>query len=152
MTKTMIKILKDIDGIAKKGPDYYIDYTDYIDKLFEENKLFELENAFIKKYGIKEGSDYKSKKIYGSIMMQTKSKLQESLKKLFDSKGVYFVTINVYNSSDNTFLGSIKEIEVDGKIILEVDKEGSSQIVYIEDETYDLVKKYEIAIGILKDY
>ena len=148
----MIKILKDIDGIAKKGPDYYIDYTDYIDNLFEENKLFELENAFIKKYGIKEGSDYKSKKIYGSIMMQTKSKLQESLKKLFDSKGVYFVTINVYNSSDNTFLGSIKEIEVDGKIILEVDKEGSSQIVYIEDETYDLVKKYEIAIGILKDY
>ena len=148
----MIKILKDIDTIAKKGPDYYIDYTDYIDNLFEENKLFELENAFIKKYGIKEGSDYKSKKIYGSIMMQTKSKLQESLKKLFDSKGVYFVTINVYNSSDNTFLGSIKEIEVDGKIILEVDKEGSSQIVYIEDETYDLVKKYEIAIGILKDY
>lgn len=112
--KRISRIYKLIDKIALKGKDNILDYKVLVDDLVlssdYENLLVCLELYYgIDIYKLEDVSDVKNK-TWEDIMFNTNSTLSRKLKRLYDSKGIYQVGIDIYDNITNLKLAEIREV------------------------------------------
>ena len=112
--KRISRIYKLIDKIALKGRDNILDYKVLVDDLVlsndYENLLQCLEIYYkVNIYKIEDVKDIKDN-TWDSIMFYTSSSLSRMIKKLYDSKGVYQIGIEIYDNSSNLKLAEIREV------------------------------------------
>ncbi len=113
--KQIDKIYKKIEAIAQNGPDYYLDFNDYIDEIIDSGLYSVFEDVMYFKYNISTKkylsiSDLK-KGIFKEIRSKTISRSQKNLSNLYKSLKVYSNGFHYYDSETNKFLGDIKEVE-----------------------------------------
>lgn len=110
----IIKILAKVDKIAKIGSEGYLEYSSFVDNLIDGGKYYQFERALLQGYDIDVNSykniDDMKKQTFPKIRVNTNSLLQDYIKKLYDTNGVYQVGPNIYDSTDNILLGIFKEI------------------------------------------
>lgn len=155
--KRVDKAYLKIDSIAKKGKEGYIEYKGYIDELIDDHKYYILEGVLERKYKLDTYKytplDIKSEKIYDLIRLQTSSKFQESLKKLYDSYQLYAIGINIYRISNNQKIGEISEVSKPGStepgkdIVVALNLDNIETI--IDDDQVSTIDKYKQAIDFL---
>lgn len=124
--KKIDKIYGQIDKIAKKGKDYVLEYYKLIDDIIDKGDYSYFEQCLVYYYEIDIVSfpsvDQVKKKTWKDIRFQTVSSFSQNLYKMYQNRGVYQISYNIYKESDNTLLGQIKEIEVfnqDPKYLIE---------------------------------
>jgi len=113
--KEVNKIYKKINSIAQKGQDGSFEFYVYIDDIVDGGLYQLLEDTMITKYDIdirkfKSTHDMKHR-TYELIRQKTVSIFQNQLKELFNSNNVYQVGFHFYDSTNNHYLGDIREIE-----------------------------------------
>jgi hypothetical protein len=109
------KIYKKLNSIAQKGQDGSFEFYVYIDDLVDGGQYQLLEDTMMTKYGVdirlfKSTYDMKHK-TYEIIRKKTVSVFQQQLKDLFNFRNVYQVGFHFYDSTNNHYLGDIREIE-----------------------------------------
>lgn len=112
--KRISRIYKLIDKIALKGRDNILDYKVLVDDLVLSNDYESLLQCLeiyykINIYKLDDVSDIKNN-TWDSIMFNTNTSLSRKIKKLYDSKGVYQVGIDIYDDITNIKLGEIREV------------------------------------------
>ncbi len=164
--KRMNKIYSKIDTIAKKGKLGFIEYKQYIDTIVNDSQFYILQYVLERKYKIDSVDlsllEIKGDKIYNLIRLQTNSKFQENLTKLYDSYNTYQLGINVYNKSNplnkigEIFEESNTDIREPGKDILNAVKYGMTGGTYsligsivLDDTTIEPLEKYRLALQYL---
>ena len=151
--KRVEKVYLKIDSISKKGEEGFIEYKAYIDELVDEQKFYVLENVLERKYKIDTADltvvDIKSPKIYGLIRFKTHSPFQESLKKLYDSYGLYVIGINVFRNGE--LIGEIMKVSDPQNPDLETVRAVNSEILEltINDPEITTINKYKMAVEYL---
>jgi len=118
MAKTYSQKVKNvvakITTIISGGPEYYTIYYDYIDEIINKGEFSIFEDALYSAWKIRivnyiDVTTLKSR-TFNQIRMFTYSKTQQQLKSLLDKNGLYQTSFNIFNSSDNNFLGTIREV------------------------------------------
>jgi hypothetical protein len=124
--KKLEKIYGQIDKIAKKGKDYLLEYYKLIDDIIDRGGYADFEQCLDYYYKIDitkyPSVDQVKKKTWKDIRFQTTSSFSQNLYKMYQTRGVYQNSFNIYKESDNTLLGQIKEVEVfnqDAKYLIE---------------------------------
>jgi hypothetical protein len=164
------KIVNKINSIALKGKSGIYDYYSYIDELIENSQYSIFEDVLLSKYKInvkiyKTVQDIK-KQTFNLIREGTKSSFQVKLKKLFDTNNIYQMGFKFYDSTNNNYLGDIKEVEEKRNWIVYRDpelaeKEDQISVINLEivkgitqsfivDDTIPLYDKYKQSIVIIK--
>lgn len=114
LSKSVINLLPKIDKLSKLGQEGFDGYSVLVDELVSNGKYAVLDRALLTKYKIDinkyNNVDEIKKKTFPIIRFYTNSILQDYIKKLYDTNGVYQVGINIYSTSNNTWLGIFKEI------------------------------------------
>jgi len=114
--KKLEKIYGQIDKIAKKGKDYLLEYYKLIDDIIDRGGYADFEQCLDYYYKIDitkyPSVDQVKKKTWKDIRFQTTSSFSQNLYKMYQTRGVYQNSFNIYKESDNTLLGQIKEVEV----------------------------------------
>lgn len=102
--KKINKIYLKIDAIAKKGEMGRVEYYQYVNDLIDKGEYYVFQEVMMRKYKIDtiymETYNVK-KKTYDLLRPLTTSKYQEDLKKMYDSKSVYQIGINLYKNNEN---------------------------------------------------
>lgn len=124
--KKLEKIYGQIDKIAKKGKDYLLEYYKLIDDIIDRGGYADFEQCLDYYYKIDitkyPSVDLVKKKTWKDIRFQTTSSFSQNLYKMYQKRGVYQTSYNIYKESDNTLLGQIKEVEIfnqDAKYLIE---------------------------------
>jgi hypothetical protein len=156
-TRRLEKVYAKVDSIAKKGKEGMIEYRGYIDQLIDDGQYYIVENLLERKYKI-DSSKYttveiKSDVVYNLIRLQTTSRFQEELKKLYDDNNIYAMGINILSSITNLKLGEI--IEVSNELIGETEKDTviatkpDFSTLTIDDREITMIDKYKLAVEFL---
>lgn len=102
--KRLEKIYLNVDSIAKEGNLGYVEYKKYVDQVVSDGYFYIFQFMLERKYLIEAADltllDIKSKKIYDIIRLNTYSKLQLSLKKIYEKNSTYQIGVEVFNFSD----------------------------------------------------
>lgn len=176
--KKIDKIYSQIDKIASVGKDNFLEYYKYIDDSIAKSDYNNLLQCLYYYYNIDIENlvtleDIK-KKTWNDIRLLTKQPLLKRIKKLYDKKGVYQVSFEVYNTSDNLHLGTLNEVDdfndetkyylknrqfsrimKTRRNYLEVSVVGVTQSVVLDDYNYNLsdddnmYNKYATAVDLL---
>jgi len=115
--KHLDKIFNKIDSIAKKGKDNIFEYYKYIDDLIERGEYGDFEQVLSMFYDIDISDSidvqFVKNNTWKEILFQTNSTFATRLKKMYDSKNVYQISYNIYQSfgTSSILLGKIKEID-----------------------------------------
>ena len=158
--KKIDKIYGQIDKIAKKGKDYVLEYYKLIDDIIDKVSYADFEQCLSYYYEI-DIVDYPSidqvkKKTWKDIRFKTASNFSQKLYKMYQKKGVYQISYNIYKESDNTLLGQIKEVEVfnqDSKYLIENQEYAKlmgQKVFYLEviiDSTTTYIDDYDPSIN-----
>jgi len=112
--KIVEKIYKQIDKIAQKEHDYYLDYYSLIDDVIKNSKYYYFEIALFYYYNIDTKIylciDELKKKTWKTILFNTNSKLSINIKKVLDDNNLYQIGYEIYNN-ENINKGNIIESE-----------------------------------------
>ncbi len=118
ITKETSKVRKQIDKIAKKGKDGYVEYYSLVDEFVSKGKFDLFKQSLFLNYEIYGDDmvvDDLKKVSWPKILLLTNSPLQELKSSLLLSFGIYQVGIWYY-TNDNTKLGWSKESRIDERI------------------------------------
>ena len=174
--KKIDKIYSKIDKLSTKGKDYLNDYKKLVDEIVNKGEYAYFESCLSQYYdiGINKFLTVKDvkDKTWDIINLRTNSSFSKKLQKIYNSKNVYQVGYNIYESND--LLGKIVEVEIytqDTKYLienrqyakfkksiktyLEVTKVGSYSITINVNNTsltedQNLLNRYNLAIDYLK--
>jgi len=172
------KIYSQVDKIASKGKDNFLEYYLLVDDLVKSSDYDILLQSLYYHYDINivklNSIEDVKKKTWKDIMYATKGPLTKKLKKLYDIKKVYQISFDIIDSLTNIKLGTIVEIDAytdeskyliknkmfakitkSRKVILEVTKVGELTPTILD--TYDfsvsddqnMYNKYVTAINLL---
>ena len=173
------KIYSQIDKIATKGKDNYLEYCQYVDDCISRSDYDNFLQCLYYFYSINIDrlntvEDTKKKKIWELIRLNTNTSLSKRIKRLYDSKNVYQTSFDIY-SDTNQLLGTIVETDdinneeskyyIKNKIFSkimktrknfeEVKKVSATQSVVFKDYDYsisddeNMYNKYVMAINLL---
>lgn len=99
------KIYNQIDKLAKKGKDQVFEYYKLIDDIVNKGEYGFFEQTLYNYYNIDPVNyltvDDVKKKTWSEILFQTNSSFLSKLKKIYDSKNVYQIGINIYSNDLN---------------------------------------------------
>lgn len=145
-SKKLNKIYLKIDSIAKKGDLGKLEYYQFIDELIDKGEFYLFQDVMVRKYGIDisyiETYNIK-KKTFDVIRFNTSSKFQEDLKKLYDSKSIYQIGLDIFES--NIKLGRIIKSEDDDLYVYRADNINLT----LNDPEISLLSKYASASNFL---
>lgn len=118
--KRLNKMYNQIDKLAKKGKDNIFEYYKFIDSTIDKGEFSDFEQClfYYYKIDIVDTKDMKvmKKNTWKEILFQTNTSFQTKLKKIYDTKGVYQMSFDVYALTQGTYsnvlLGQIKEVDV----------------------------------------
>ena len=104
--RKLAKIFNQVDKIATKGKDNFIEYYKYIDELVAKGDYAAFEQALYYFYQIditiyQYLNDVK-KKTWDEVLFQTKSDFLKKLSKIYKEKNVYQVSYEVFTKNPNT--------------------------------------------------
>lgn len=104
--RKLAKIFNQVDKIATKGKDNFIEYYKYIDELVAKGDYATFEQALYYFYQIditvyQYLNDVK-KKTWDEILFQTKSDFLKKLSKIYKDKNVYQVSYDIFTKNPNT--------------------------------------------------
>lgn len=106
-------IFSQIDKLASKGKVNLNEYQKYVDVWSTTGDYDNLLQCLYFYYDINVDSiitvDDIKKKTWSHIMFKTENTFIKKIKRLFNSRGIYQISFNIYKNSDNTLLGQIKE-------------------------------------------
>lgn len=113
--KKIDKIYSKIDKIASVGKDNFLEYYKYVDDCIVNSEYNNLLQCLYYNYNIDIDElvtleDIK-KKTWVDIRLLTNQPLSKRIKKLYDKKGVYQVSYDVFNDSDNIKIGRLVEVD-----------------------------------------
>jgi hypothetical protein len=118
--KIIEKIHRKIDTLAKRGKDHVFEYYKYIDELVDKGQYGYVEQVMSIYYDIDitnmiDVNEVK-RKTWKPILFRTNSTFSTKLKKMYDSKNVYQIGLNIYETHAGTFsstlIGQIYEYDV----------------------------------------
>jgi hypothetical protein len=103
--KKLAKIFNQVDKIATKGKDNFIEYYKYIDELVAKGDYATFEQALYYFYQI-DISNYQylndvKKKTWDEVLFQTKSDFLKKLSKIYKEKDVYQISFDVFTNNPN---------------------------------------------------
>jgi len=103
--KKLAKIFNQVDKIATKGKDNFIEYYKYIDELVAKSDYAAFEQALYYFYQI-DISTYQylndvKKKTWDEILFQTKSDFLKKLGKIYKEKDVYQISYDIFTNNLN---------------------------------------------------
>jgi hypothetical protein len=105
--KKLDKIYNNLDKLALKGKENFVEYYSYIDELVEKGDYDSFQQCLYVYYkiDINNISDLQTvkKSTWDKICFQTDSSFLKRLKKLYDVKNVYQTSFDIY-SSDNSYV------------------------------------------------
>jgi hypothetical protein len=105
--KKLDKIYNNLDKLALKGKENFVEYYSYIDELVEKGDYDSFQQCLYVYYkiDINNISDLQTvkKSAWDKICFQTDSSFLKRLKKLYDVKNVYQTSFDIY-SSDNSYV------------------------------------------------
>jgi hypothetical protein len=114
--KKLDKIYNNLDKLALKGKENFVEYYSYIDELVEKGDYDSFQQCLYVYYkiDINNISDLQTvkKSTWDKICFQTDSSFLKRLKKLYDVKNVYQTSFDIYSNDSNGYLGKIIEREV----------------------------------------
>lgn len=118
--KLIEKIHNKIDLLAKRGKDHVFEYYNYIDELVNKGQYGYLEQVMSIYYNINIADmidvNEVKRKTWKPILFSTTSTFSTKLKKMYDSKNVYQIGLNIYETHPGTFsstlIGQIHEFDV----------------------------------------
>jgi hypothetical protein len=101
--KKLAKIFNQVDKIATKGKDNFIEYYKYIDELVAKSDYAAFEQALYYFYQI-DISTYQylndvKKKTWDEVLFQTKSDFLKKLSKIYKEKDVYQISYDVFTNN-----------------------------------------------------
>lgn len=107
------KIYTKINKLAQKGPEYIFEYYELIDEIIAKKQYIILQDVMLTKYeiqmrnfrSISEFKEFSFKEIRKAINDAS----VESIQRVLNQKLVYLVGFHVYESSNNHYLGDIRE-------------------------------------------
>ena len=104
--RKLAKIFNQVDKLATKGKDNFIEYYKYIDELVAKGDYAAFEQALYYFYQIditvyQYLNDVK-KKTWDEVLFQTKSDFLKKLSKIYKEKNVYQVSYEVFTKNPNT--------------------------------------------------
>jgi hypothetical protein len=113
--KKINKIYNKIETIARKGPDYVLEYNQYIDSIIKQGNYSILQDVMSYKYNLDMRifntiEDFK-RTSFPAIRFNSISRFQKRLKSILDQQNIYCVGIHFYDSNNDRYLGDIREIE-----------------------------------------
>ena len=103
--KKLAKIFNQVDKIATKGKDNFIEYYKYIDELVAKGDYATFEQALYYFYQI-DITNYQylndvKKKTWDEVLFQTKSDFLKKLSKIYKEKDVYQISFDVFTNNPN---------------------------------------------------
>lgn len=103
--KKLAKIFNQVDKIATKGKDNFIEYYKYIDELVAKGDYATFEQALYYFYQI-DITNYQylndvKKKTWDEVLFQTKSDFLKKLSKIYKSQDVYQISFDVFTNNPN---------------------------------------------------
>jgi len=103
--RKLAKIFNQVDKIATKGKDNFIEYYKYIDELVAKGDYAAFEQALYYFYQI-DISNYQylndvKKKTWDEVLFQTKSDFLKKLSKIYKEKDVYQISYDVFTNNPN---------------------------------------------------
>lgn len=111
--KRIDKIFTQINKIGTKGKDNTMEYYKYIDDMVIRGDYDNLLQCLYYYYDVDTQNfntvEEIKKKTWKEVVFRSKSAFDYKLKKLYDVRGVYQTSFNIFKD-DNTFLGELKEI------------------------------------------
>ena len=113
--KIIEKIYKQIDKVAQKGKEHFLDYYSLVDDIIKNSKYYYFEIALFYYYNI-DTKIYLSveelkKKTWKTILFNTNSKLSRNIKKTLDDNNLYQIGYEIY-TNENINKGNIIESEI----------------------------------------
>ena len=101
--RKLAKIFNQVDKIATKGKDNFIEYYKYIDELVAKSDYAAFEQALYYFYQI-DISTYQylndvKKKTWDEVLFQTKSDFLKKLSKIYKEKDVYQISYDVFTNN-----------------------------------------------------
>lgn len=175
--KQLIKIYKKIDKLTLGGNENIFKYQDYVDELVDKSMYTQFQDCLTKYYNI-DINDYVDVEeikhnTWSRILFTTSTPTQRKIKNIYDKEDVYQQGFDVYESTTNTILGQIKEIDAYevGEKYSYLDKEFATRNglrpIYLEvykgtevelidetdpevDEYRNQIIRYQLAIDFLK--